>query len=130
MKLGLWSDSCGLLALSEALSLVLGGEASPEVEALLSLAAATGARRHWQSMGSTDEAAACGTLAWLLRRRWGITALRENARLKLERLEFVGRGAITAMARRAVAASSMAARSRAAAVMSFTRGPRSRGLAV
>ena len=31
-----------------------------------------------------------GALAWLLRRRWGITALRENARLTLERLQYIG----------------------------------------
>ena len=30
-----------------------------------------------------------GALAWLLRRRWGITAVRENARLVLDRLQFV-----------------------------------------
>ena len=31
-----------------------------------------------------------GAVAWLLRRRWGMTALRENARLKLDRLQYVG----------------------------------------
>ena len=36
----------------------------------------------------------------MLRRRWALTALRENARLKLERLEFVGRGTAAAAARR------------------------------
>ena len=33
--------------------------------------------------GSAEEAK--GAFAWLLRRRWGITALRENARLRLDR---------------------------------------------
>ena len=44
-----------------------------------------------------------GPLAWLLRRRWAMTAVRENARLLLARLEHVGRGADRAAARRAVA---------------------------
>jgi hypothetical protein len=35
-----------------------------------------------------------------LRRRWGITALRANARLLLERLAHVGRGAAIAARRR------------------------------
>ena len=30
-----------------------------------------------------------GALAWLLRRRWGINAVRENARLVLDRLQYV-----------------------------------------
>ncbi len=59
---------------------------------------------------------ATGVLAWLLRRRWGLTALRENARLKLDRLEFVGRGATAAARRRRVqAAEAYAARQRAMA---------------
>ena len=36
----------------------------------------------------------------MLRRRWALTALRKNARLKLERLQFVSRGIATAAARR------------------------------
>ena len=106
------------------------GEASPDVELLLSFAASTGAQRHWQRMGSTDEAAACGALAWLLRRRWGMTALRECARLKLDRLELVGRGAAAAASRRAAAASAYAFRARSAAVLAATRGPRLRSLRV
>ena len=40
------------------------------------------------------------TLLAMLRRRWGIAALRANARLLLERLAFVGRGGVLAMRRR------------------------------
>ena len=98
-------------------------EASPGVEQLLTMTAASGATRHWQSMGCTNETAARGSLAWLLRRRWAMTALRENARLKLERLEYVGRGAVAAAERRAVAGSRCAARARAGAVLSSMRGP-------
>ena len=48
----------------------------------------------------------------MLRRRWALTALRENARLTLERLEFVGRGAAAAAQRRGAAAAVAAARAR------------------
>ena len=65
-----------------------------DVEHLLSELAQTGARARWRSMGCPDVAAAVGCLAWMLRRRWGMAALRENACLKLERLAYVGRGAI------------------------------------
>ena len=64
-----------------------------------------------------------GVLAWMLRRRWGMTALREAARLKLEPLEFVGRGAAAASDRRLAAASSVALAARRAAC-SFWQGPR------
>ena len=81
-------------------------EASPDVELLLGLASHLGAERHWMTMGVSDPAAAQGVLAWMLRWRWGMAALRENARLKLERLEFVGRGAVDAVMRRTAAAMS------------------------
>ena len=51
----------------------------------------------------------------MLRRRWGLTALRENARLKLDRLEYVGRGATVAARRRAEASEDFAARLRVVA---------------
>ena len=101
-------------------------EASPDFEKLLSLAASAGAQRHWRSMGCTDDASARGILAWMLRRRWGMTALREHARLKLERLEFVGRGAQAAADRRSLASAASAARSRAAAAFALSRGSRTR----
>ena len=85
-------------------------EASPDVEQLLGTLARKGAAHHWRELGCQSDATAVGTLAWMLRRRWGITALRENARLKLERLAFVGRGAAAAASRRLRAASYHAAR--------------------
>ena len=72
-------------------------------------------------MASPTEAK--GVLAWLLRRRWAITALRENARLKLERLQFVGRGAAAAAQRRAVPVSASGVTARRAAC-TFWQGPR------
>ena len=51
-----------------------------------------------------------------------LTVLRENARLKLERLEFVGRGAAAVAARRLNAAVGNEARARRAACVSH-RGP-------
>ncbi len=47
--------------------------------------------------------AARGALAWLLQRRWGLTAWRENARLLLRRLEYVGVNARVAAHRREAA---------------------------
>ena len=65
----------------------LRGEVFPEVDRLIGMLAHVGSRRHWRSMQAR-----------------ALTAFRENARLKLERLEFVGRGAAAAAARRLNAA--------------------------
>ena len=56
-----------------------------------------------------------GVFVWMLRRRWGMIALRENARLLLQRLEHVGNGAAQAAMRRADAAHDVTARARRAA---------------
>ena len=66
------------------------GEVNEGVETLLSQLAELGAKRHWRRMKATNHEVAKGAIAWLLRRRWGMTALRENARLTLDRLQFVG----------------------------------------
>ena len=99
------------------------GEASPAVERLLSALAEVGAMRHWRGMRCQDMDSARGALAWLMRRRWAMTALRDFARLKLERLEFVGRGAANAVARRVHNRDFHAARARGHAV-ALARGPR------
>ena len=101
------------------------GEASGVTEQLLGAMARTGAIAHWQRMRCLDPAQAIGILAWMLRRRWGLTALRENARLRLDRLEYVGRGAVAAAVRRQHAQDREAARRRAAA-SSLLSGPRAR----
>ena len=77
------------------------GEASPDVERLLHVFATCGAHVHWREMGAEAPEEARGALAWLLRRRWAMTALRENARLKFVRMEHVGGGAAMAAGRRA-----------------------------
>ena len=51
-------------------------------------------------MLATDADEAMGAILWLLRRRWGIAACREAARLTLDRLEYVGGGAEAAVRRR------------------------------
>ena len=91
-----------LRSFGDVKGLVFGawGETSPDVERLLALLARRGAALHWRALDCQDENAAKGILAWMLRRRWGLTALRECARLKLERLAFVGRGAGAAAERR------------------------------
>ena len=99
------------------------GETSPDVERLLSACCQAGATRHWREMRLATPAEARGILAWMLRVRWGMTAVREAARLKLERLEFVGNGAAAASDRRLAAASSAAAAARRSACC-FWQGPR------
>ena len=98
------------------------GEGSPDVDRLLGILAETGSQRHWRAMRARHPDEAKGALALLLRRRWAMTALRENARLKLERLEYVGRGAAAAAGRSSCAAEGSAALTRRAAC-SFWRGP-------
>ena len=89
----------------EIQGLVFGswGEASRAVSSLLSAAVDSGAARR-DYCPSGDEGSECdrlrGILASTLRRRWGMTALRANARLLLDRLAYVGRGATAAAHRR------------------------------
>ena len=114
-----------LRAYGDTFSLVFGawGEASADVDRLLSAAAEVGAYRHHRLMGASDPVDARGALAWLLRRRWGIAAVRANARLTLGRLSVIGRGATTAADRRSLASQRWAARQRTAAVRG-KKGPR------
>ena len=92
-------------------TLVLGRVLAP---AGFNMLARKGAAHHLRQMQCQDELAALGSLAWLLRRRWGMTALRENARLKIDRLGFVGRGTAAAAYRRHRNAAAHTARARAA----------------
>ena len=68
-----------------------------------------------------------GTLVWLLRRRWGLTALRGNARLLLARLEYVGSGAVAAASRRSAAAGVGRQRARALRAACSLAAPWPRG---
>ena len=68
------------------------------------------------SMGAKNPVEARAALAWLLRRRWGLTALRANARLTIDRLQFVGRVAAAAVDCRIDAATRWQHRSRQDAV--------------
>ena len=91
------------------------GEASPQVEKLLGWLAQEGAGKLWRDMGCVDAPAARGILAWSIRRRWAMTALRQNARLKIDRLTYVGQGAAQAARRRQTSQASWAARATARA---------------
>ena len=66
-----------------------GGDKSG-AEVLLRKLAGVGANHHWRRMKASNEKEAKGALAWLLRRRWALTAVRENARLTLDRLQYLG----------------------------------------
>ena len=91
-----------LVAYGAVRGLVFGhwSEASEHVEALLSGCAHSGSLRHYAAMRAKDSGDAMGVLAWVLRRRWAMTAWRASARLLLDRLDYVGRGSLRAHARR------------------------------
>ena len=61
------------------------GEASPDVERLLSALCHSGAERRWQSMRSASPAEAKGIVAWMLRVCWGMTALQEAVLRRIQR---------------------------------------------
>jgi hypothetical protein len=66
------------------------GEASSAVHTLLKACATSAAARSWARMGARSAVEAVGFFASSLRRRWGIVAVREYARLRLNRLSYVG----------------------------------------
>ena len=66
------------------------GEVNDGVEELIKQLAELGAVIHWRRMKAREPEEAVGALSWMLRRRWGITAVREAARLTLGRLRFAG----------------------------------------
>ena len=53
--------------------------------------AEAGADVHWRAMKAKMREA-MGALVWQLRRRWGMAAIRGNARLILDRMQFVEYG--------------------------------------
>ena len=97
------------------------GEASPDVHQLVTALSVAGKRRHYSHIGAESPSDACGGLAWLVKRRLAMTAVRGNARLMLARLEHVGRGAVAAASRRADANSEAAQARRASCAA--RRGP-------
>ena len=66
------------------------GEVNDGVEELIKQLSELGAVIHWRRMKAREPEEAVGALSWMLRRRWGITAVREAARLTLGRLRFAG----------------------------------------
>ena len=58
-------------------------EASPEVDRLIGMLARIGSRRHRRSMQARSADDAQGALAWMLRRRWAPTALKESPHLEV-----------------------------------------------
>jgi len=82
------------MALSPVRGLVVGayGEASDDVHALLKLTAAKKAETAFKEMGARTpiEAEAIMILTLSLRRHWGLTFVREYARMRLARVCFVG----------------------------------------
>ena len=66
------------------------GEASRDVHTLLEEIADRIAERQWGSMGARTRSEARAHIVHQLRRRWGVAAARECARLRLSRLRYVG----------------------------------------
>ena len=99
------------------------GETSEGVETLVHALAEAGAERHWRRMKAKKKETAKGALAWLLRRRWGMMAVRENARLTLDRLAFVGGGGRASSQARSMAKAANRARARRDALELSAYGP-------
>ena len=104
------------------------GEASEGVELMISQLAHAGGAIHWRRMKARSPEEASGALAWMLRRRWGIVALREAARLTLDRLQYAGSnraqlGARTAALKAAAANSERRYKARADALDFSSLGP-------
>ena len=80
-----------LRTFDKTVPLVFGafGEASAAVEQLIDALAEAGADVHWRAMKAKKREEAKGALVWQLRRRWGMAAIRGNARLILDRMQFV-----------------------------------------
>ena len=83
-----------LRTFDKTVPLVFGafGEASAAVEQLIDALAEAGADVHWRAMKAKKREEAKGALVWQLRRRWGMAAIRGNARLILDRMQFVEYG--------------------------------------
>ena len=81
------------------------GEISKDLERLIEATAKIGAERKWRAMGSRSQREAAAVLKNSMRRRIGVVAVRENARLKRERLAIIlsPDGGAAAAGRRAAA---------------------------
>ena len=66
------------------------GEASDDVHQLLEVVVEAEADRSWRVLGARSSAEARSYLTMRTVRSWGITAVREMARHRLRRLEYVG----------------------------------------
>ena len=79
-------------ALGPIRALVFGNyaEVSPDVEDLLERAAQELARRRWAVMGAHNEAEARSYFISTLRRKLGLVVMREMARHRLNRVQYVG----------------------------------------
>jgi hypothetical protein len=98
-------------------------EASPDVDWFLSQLAESGSVCHRSALESPSTDDAKAAITWILQRRWGMAAVRANARLLLGRLAYVGRGSAAAAARRDAARHLFASRLRKLATWA-RRGPR------
>ena len=80
------------------------GECNSTVHELVRCLAAHGATKWMKRLPSASLNGAQGRLAWMMKRRVGMVGLREGARLLLDRLEYVGAGAMGRIYRRKEAA--------------------------
>ena len=66
------------------------GEASRDVHTLIHIAAQRLATKHWRLLGARSQGEVHGFYVAQLRRRMGVTAVREFARHRLRRAAYVG----------------------------------------
>jgi len=69
------------------------GEMSDSVHRMVKKLAPIGAATWKRKLPTASYVSACGRLAWMMKRRLGVTAVRAGARLLLDRMEFIGPGA-------------------------------------
>ena len=86
-------------------SIVFGawGEGSSDVDWLVTQIADFATARPARVRADCDDEDARASLIAALQRRWGLVAVRANAQLLLDRLAYVGRGAMAAAERRSAA---------------------------
>ena len=67
------------------------GECSPHVLTIAQAVAAKLAQQRWREIGSRNYAEALGYFTAAIKRRWGCEAVFAQARMRLDRLPYVGR---------------------------------------
>jgi hypothetical protein len=76
------------------------GDASQDFDVLVQDTATTGARKHWRNMQCKSPTEAFGIIVWKIRKLLGVAMMLAQARLVINRVQWVGPGAVAASERR------------------------------